>query len=618
MKGRTSGCTGCDSSGDCSMCSANYYLSNGQCSACMNGMTSPAGSASSSACSSANCGANFYRSNGECVACGNGKTSDPGSVSPSACSSDSCARNFYRSNGQCVACENGKTSFPGSVSSAACTAAQANDGGLCQTDKDCASGPCRGTRCCGTKGQSTGCIKCDTLGGCAECSGNYFNFNGQCNEKAAPVSTYNGACVTVSGGTCTSCSSARADGCTALSCNVNKFDANNKYGDGCEAGCAAVTGGTCTACWSAVAGGCTAVTCTAGSLNTDKNPANGCEASTPTGSAAVVIKHNVRLDNIPHATFNSDPKIIQAFTDTVAKMLSIRSDQITNVRACSLESTETSCPANGRRLMRERNLNGCTVGSNGCCQGTSLCPSECKAKSQSTVNGVASCTCSRCSSSSSSSPPSSSSSDACIVRYEINVESEEAATAAVNTIRSSNYQDTGSFTGEFKQAMNQNNVDFQVSNLISAAPSNDLKKDSSPPGNNTPDDPSQDTTTTSKDSTNAANTDSSGVIAFLAVLVSLLAMVAAAFGFLWYRSTQTNASNTIDIGQNERPSIELFANPRRGSKNMINPLQRSSAVVEMMVNPNAQTEEASWSPKGSTDGNATTFMSPAPPKPQPK
>ena len=166
--------------------------------------------------------------------------------------------------------------------------------------------------------------------------------------------------------------------------------------------------------------------------------------------------------------------------------------------------------------------------------------------------------------------------------------------------------------------MNENNVDFQVSNLISAAPSNDLKKDSSPPGNDTPDDPSQDTTTTSKDSTNAANTDSSGVIAFLAVLVSLLAMVAAAFGFLWYRSTQTNASNTIDIGQNERPSIELFANPRRGSKNMINPLQRSSAVVEMMVNPNAQTEEASWSPKGSTDGNATTFMSPAPPKPQPK
>ena len=44
--------------------------------------------------------------------------------------------------------------------------------------------------------------------------------------------------------------------------------------------CATVTGGTCTACTSAIASDCTAVTCNTGEGNVDKDATNGCEAST--------------------------------------------------------------------------------------------------------------------------------------------------------------------------------------------------------------------------------------------------------------------------------------------------------------------------------------------------
>ena len=49
-KGRSTGCTDCDSYGSCSSCSSNYYRSSSQCYACPNGKTSSSGSTSSSQC----------------------------------------------------------------------------------------------------------------------------------------------------------------------------------------------------------------------------------------------------------------------------------------------------------------------------------------------------------------------------------------------------------------------------------------------------------------------------------------------------------------------------------------------------------------------------------------
>jgi hypothetical protein len=58
---------------------------------------------------------------------------------------------------------------------------------------------------------------------------------------------------------------------------VGKGNVDNDATNGCEVSCAAVTSGTCTTCNSAVASGCTAVTCNAGYVNADNDATNGCE-----------------------------------------------------------------------------------------------------------------------------------------------------------------------------------------------------------------------------------------------------------------------------------------------------------------------------------------------------
>ena len=96
-----------------------------------------------------------------------------------------------------------------------------------------------------------------------------------CNSIDNQCSSF--SCRTVPGGTCTDCD---VHGCTAVTCDMGKGNADNDATNGCEVSCATVTGGTCTACTTADASGCTAVTCDMGKGNADNDATNGCEVST--------------------------------------------------------------------------------------------------------------------------------------------------------------------------------------------------------------------------------------------------------------------------------------------------------------------------------------------------
>ena len=48
-----------------------------------------------------------------------------------------------------------------------------SDGGVCPSSQQCASGLCRGKKCCGKKGKGAGCTACDYDGDCASCSPGY-------------------------------------------------------------------------------------------------------------------------------------------------------------------------------------------------------------------------------------------------------------------------------------------------------------------------------------------------------------------------------------------------------------------------------------------------------------
>ena len=120
------------------------------------------------------------------------------------------------------------------------------------------------------------CTTCGTAiaSGCTAvaCNANRFDTNG------IVVDGCEVGCAAVTNGTCTACDSATASGCTSVMCAINKFDTNNDATDGCEAGCGAVNFGTCTACGSAIADGCTAVTCDINKFDTNNNATDGCEA----------------------------------------------------------------------------------------------------------------------------------------------------------------------------------------------------------------------------------------------------------------------------------------------------------------------------------------------------
>ena len=61
-----------------------------------------------------------------------------------------------------------------------CDATPTPGGGSCSSDIECSSGVCRGGKCCGPKGQSTGCSDCDSDGECSICSSGYTKTNNEC------------------------------------------------------------------------------------------------------------------------------------------------------------------------------------------------------------------------------------------------------------------------------------------------------------------------------------------------------------------------------------------------------------------------------------------------------
>jgi hypothetical protein len=129
------------------------------------------------------------------------------------------------------------------------------------------------------------------------------------------------------------------------------------------------------------------------------------------------------LKSISPSTFNNDIKIINSFIQTVVKLLKVSVDEIKNVRACEIGSTEDSCPAIVPKV-RQR-------------QRRSLLDEN----------------------------------DSCLVRYEILAKSQEEANKVEQNIQSDNYQSAETFTSQFKQSMKTNNVDASVSSSVAATPS---------------------------------------------------------------------------------------------------------------------------------------------------
>jgi DNA-binding beta-propeller fold protein YncE len=79
-------------------------------------------------------------------------------------------------------------------------------GDICSSNSDCISDVCSTGggawefRCCGTKGQSIGCIACDSSGDCWACNAGYYKTSGQCYKcssgKTSPLgSISSSACV---------------------------------------------------------------------------------------------------------------------------------------------------------------------------------------------------------------------------------------------------------------------------------------------------------------------------------------------------------------------------------------------------------------------------------------
>eukprot|EP00943_MAST-04B_sp_MAST-4B-sp1_P000322 g322.t1 len=137
-KGKSTGCTACDSSnnGDCLTCSTGYSLSNRQC-------------IDNDPCGLGNCPESWLND----------------AVCDSNCK---CAATNW-DGGDCSGRPSGAT---------------------CSTNSHCDSDVCQGNVCCSTKGKSTGCTACDSSnnGDCLTCSTGYRLSNRQCIDDYPCVS----------------------------------------------------------------------------------------------------------------------------------------------------------------------------------------------------------------------------------------------------------------------------------------------------------------------------------------------------------------------------------------------------------------------------------------------
>ena len=100
------------------------------------------------------------------------------------------------------------------------------------------------------------------------------------------------------------------------------------------------------------------------------------DTSDGSASLVVIVKNTIQLDGISPSSFNNDIKIIRSFVETVATMLQVQENQVKNVRACRMDSTEENCPGTKRRRRSLLEDDKCII------------RYEVEAKSQEDANGV--------------------------------------------------------------------------------------------------------------------------------------------------------------------------------------------------------------------------------------
>ena len=260
-KGRSSGCTDCNSDGDCFSCSPSYYKSAYQCfskksdgSTCDNDGQCDRGDCHGGRCcgpyqcfikkpDGSTCIRDVQCNSGDCR--GGNCCGDKGqSTGCTDCNPDgecsTCRFSYYRRANQCFS--------------------EKHDGASCSFSDECDSPLCRGGNCCGDKGQRTGCTDCNPDGECSTCSSSYFLSDNQCYSKKHDGSTCesnshcsSGAC---RGGRC--CSSAVGQHCEE--CQDASGDVRAGACTSCSDGHYLLAGGSGCASQKGAGGSCTGYT----------------------------------------------------------------------------------------------------------------------------------------------------------------------------------------------------------------------------------------------------------------------------------------------------------------------------------------------------------------------
>ena len=265
----------------------------------------------------------------------------------------------------------------------------------------------------------------------------------------------------------------------------------------------------------------------------------------------IIVKHNIKLDGISATTFNNDIKIINSFIQTVVKLLKVSVDEIKNVRACEIGSTEDSCPAIVPKVRQRRQRQR---------QRRSLLDEN----------------------------------DSCLVRYEIEAKSQEEANKVEQNIQSGNYQSAETFTSELKQSMKTNNVDASVSSSVAATPSattNQVDSKGSNMMNNN----------NNKD--NDEGKDSAGAV-IAAVIITIVVLVGI-IGAIVYRNQNQNKEqpSPSQSSLDGLEMVESFQVDEEGRRSRM-----ESVDVTMVTNPSMEANTAigaldDWEEHKTDEGN---------------
>ena len=163
-KGLSPGCGGCQENGDCMACSEGLELRSGEC---MPTHVVPVVQKKTGPCTA----------DDDCVHnCRGGKCcTQRGGVG------EGCLK--CGSNGGCVRCQGGF-----SLPEFTCVRDDVAYTGPCKAGAQCASGVCRGSKCCTAEGGlGEGCVRCGSNGGCVKCQEGFSLPKFVCQKKVKPA-----------------------------------------------------------------------------------------------------------------------------------------------------------------------------------------------------------------------------------------------------------------------------------------------------------------------------------------------------------------------------------------------------------------------------------------------